>query len=78
MSPNGLDKTCAPCRPKKVPVFKMNDVVEQVHSGEVFKVKIIIQTEHDTLYGVRMPYTERSIYESFTPGHNLKKYTGKK
>lgn len=69
---------CKPCRPKKAPVFKMSDVVENIHSGEVFRVKMILQNEHEVLYGQRFPYETRNIYEYMTSGHSLRKYTGKK
>jgi hypothetical protein len=69
---------CEPCKPKKVPVFKMNDVVENIYSGEVFRVKVILQSENEILYGQRFPYETRNIHEFMAHGQNLKKFTGKK
>lgn len=71
------DTKCEPCKPKKAPVFNIGDVVEHLHTGDVFKVNVIVKQYNDVMYAHSLPSNDHN-HNGFHSGHSLKKYTGKK
>lgn len=70
--------SCEPCKPKKAPVFNLGDVVEHIHTCDVFKINVIVKQYNDVLYAHRLPSKEDFNHDVLQSGHSLKKYTGKK
>lgn len=71
-----LGENCRPQKPKPAPVFKMGDVVENVHTRKVFRVGVIV-SQYDQIYYGSSPGRETIELhrgEVFT-GHELKKFT---
>lgn len=72
-------KTCEPCKTLKAQVFKMGDVVEHIHTGDVFKIAIIISRYGSLQYGPQFNCYSLKISDiSLYSGHELKKYQAKK
>lgn len=62
---------------KPAPIFKLGDVVQNIHSGEVFSIGMIAKADYnDVYYGPMLKYGMRGehLRDSMTSGYQLKKY----
>jgi hypothetical protein len=72
---------CEPCKPKPAPVFKLGDIVEHIHTKDVFKINAIAYKYGDLYYAHALPDHTANFHfsECFTSGHGLRIYkAGKK